>query len=227
MTKKTLILASGSPRRAMLLEALSFPFLIEPTHASEELPIGISTSEAALLLARRKAHAHEKSGDEHAVILAADTVVVLDGMILNKPGSREEAFEMLHRLSGNTHSVITGFCLTCGNKEYAADETSKVTFRNLSKAEIEHYINEFQPMDKAGAYGIQESMPIGMDPCSTEEKHLLISLGRPELPDRCREISSDRKPVVLIQHLNGSFFNVMGLPLAKLADPLRQLLQYQ
>lgn len=208
----------------MLLEALALPFVIEPTHANEDLPGGVSISEAALLLARRKAHAHPLSGDSRYVILAADTVVVANGVILNKPESPAAAFQMLSDLSGKTHSVITGFCMVSGKEEYAADESSQVTFRELTNAEMEEYVSAFKPMDKAGAYGIQESLPEEMDPCSTEEKELLVNLDRTDLLNRCREIPSGRKPIILIQRLTGSFFNVMGLPLASLAAPLRKMM---
>lgn len=151
-----LILASSSPRRRELLTLLDIPFTVQSSDADETLPAGISPDEAVLLLARRKAETVRNSRqDSRCVILAADTVVACQGTVFGKPATEEEAFSMLNALSGNTHSVYTGVCLDSPEKRSLFYACTKVTFYPLSKAEIGDYIATGEPMDKAGAYGIQ------------------------------------------------------------------------
>lgn len=156
-----LYLASASPRRRELLTQAGFSFAVLPTNADETLPAGVTPREAVGLLARRKAEAavrmeeylrHAAPGD---VILAADTVVDLGGRIFGKPADREDAARMLRSLSGKRHSVHTGFCVLAGEKRLCGVETTAVEFYPLTEREIEDYLDTGEPMDKAGAYGIQ------------------------------------------------------------------------
>ena len=150
------ILASGSPRRRQLLEQIGIrTFLVRPTDADESLPAGIAPGRAVELLSARKGEAARAAAGEGDLILAADTVVALDGAILGKPHSREEAVSMLRALSGRTHQVYTGVTLIRGARVLTGHEVTAVTFRTLTPGEIQAYVNSGEPMDKAGAYGIQ------------------------------------------------------------------------
>lgn len=150
------ILASGSPRRRQLLEQIGIRnFVVRPTDADESLPEGIDPGAAVELLSRRKGEAARAQAEEGALILSADTVVALDGAILGKPHSREEAVSMLTALSGRTHQVYTGVTLARGEDILTEHEVTAVTFRPLTAAEIDAYVRSGEPMDKAGAYGIQ------------------------------------------------------------------------
>ncbi len=150
------ILASGSPRRRQLLEQIGLrDFTVRPTDADESLPAGIHPGEAVERLSARKGMAARLQAGPEALILAADTVVALDGAILGKPGGREEAVSMLTALSGRTHQVYTGVTLIRGEQILTEHEVTAVTFRPLAAAEIDAYVQSGEPMDKAGAYGIQ------------------------------------------------------------------------
>lgn len=148
----TIILASGSPRRRELLELADVPFIVQTADVDETIPEGISPEEAVQLLAVKKARAVPA---ENQLVLAADTVVALDGKIFGKPHDREEAKAMLRTLSGNTHQVHTGVCIRKGDREEVFCETAQVTFYALTEEEISRYVDSGEPMDKAGAYGIQ------------------------------------------------------------------------
>ena len=130
-------------------------FVVRPTDADESLPEGIDPGAAVELLSRRKGEAARAQAGEGDLILSADTVVALDGAILGKPHSREEAVSMLTALSGRTHQVYTGVTLARGEDILTEHEVTAVTFRPLTAAEIEAYVRSGEPMDKAGAYGIQ------------------------------------------------------------------------
>ena len=150
------ILASGSPRRRQLLEQIGLrDFTVRPTDADESLPAGIHPGEAVERLSARKGMAARLQAGPEALILAADTVVALDGAILGKPGGREEAVSMLTARSGRTHQVYTGVTLIRGEEILTEHEVTAVTFRPLTAAEIDAYVQSGEPMDKAGAYGIQ------------------------------------------------------------------------
>ena len=152
-----LVLASASPRRRELLERFSIPFEIVPAKGEEAPPEGPAPEELVKFLAAAKAEeVWRRLGDEGAVIVGADTVVVLCNQILGKPATREEAVEMLRALSGKTHHVITGVCLTTTEEQRSLSVTSEVTFKVLSDEEIDYYVDNYRPYDKAGAYGIQE-----------------------------------------------------------------------
>lgn len=148
-----LILASQSPRRREILDMLGFKFLCKPSDADETLPEGIEPAEAVRLLAKRKADAVGRPPED--VVLGADTMVVLDKQILGKPHDTEDARRMLRALSSRTHTVFTGVCITgAGRSEQFVTHTD-VTFYKLTDEEIDDYIATGDPMDKAGAYGIQ------------------------------------------------------------------------
>lgn len=153
---KKLILASQSPRRKELLRGLGFDFEVKVKDTNEEFPKNLDTSEVAGFLSAKKAAAFATEIGPDEIILASDTVVILDGSILGKPANKEEAFDMLSRLSGKSHMVTTAITFLTLNKELTLSDTSKVFFKELSKSEIEYYISNFKPFDKAGAYGIQE-----------------------------------------------------------------------
>lgn len=149
---ETIILASASPRRRELLKMAGIPFIIQAADVDESLPQGISPDEAVQLLARKKAKAIDT---QDCLVLAADTVVALDGIILGKPHDEEDARQMLRTLSGKTHQVHTGVCLRKDGEETVFCETAKVEFYPLTEEEIDHYVASGEPLDKAGAYGIQ------------------------------------------------------------------------
>ena len=180
-----MILASQSPRRRELLSLITEDFRIIPAVGEEIVPEGASPEEAVLLLSRQKA-AEIYSRYKNETIIAADTVVAIDGKILGKPQREAHAAEMLRTLSGRVHSVFTGVCVIFadGRTENFAEKTA-VEFYPLSDSEISDYIATGEPMDKAGAYGIQE------------------------------------QGALLVKRIEGDFFNVMGLPIARLSRVLR------
>ena len=179
-----IILASKSPRRAELMQQIGLPFTVCPADADESVTPELSPAEAVAEISKRKALAVRKMRDAGDVIVACDTVVALDHRIFGKPHTAEEADAMLHLLSGRTHSVFSGLTVCCGTAVTSAVECTDVTFRTLSDAEITAYVKSGEPMDKAGAYGIQ-------------------GLG-----------------AVLVERIAGDYFNVVGLPLCRLAQML-------
>lgn len=183
-----MILASQSPRRRELLSLITSDFRIIPAKGEEFLPEKISPENAVLALSEQKAK--EIYADyKGEIIIAADTIVAIDGKILGKPKDEADAFEMLKTLSGRVHEVFTGVCVIFpnGEKERFFDET-KVEFYPLSDKEISDYIKTGEPMDKAGAYGIQE------------------------------------KGALLVKRIDGDYYNVMGLPVAKLFRVINRIL---
>lgn len=181
-----LILASNSPRRAEILKQGGFSFEKRVADTDETLSNGILPAEAVEVLAQRKGRAVPRAADE--VLLAADTVVALDGRILGKPADSADAEAMLKMLSGRTHSVFTGVYITDGEREFLFHTETRVTFYPLTQAEVAAYVQSGEPMDKAGAYGIQ---------------------GRGAL---------------FVEKIDGDYFNVVGLPLAKTAKMLKEVL---
>ena len=151
-----IILASASPRRKQLLEWAEIPFDIIPSDSDEMVPDKLPVSEIPLFLASQKAAFVRNKITPDRIILAADTIVVLDQQMLGKPLDRADAIRMLMLLSGKVHEVITGVALTNTKKEILFAETTRVRFHSLSRPEIEHYVDRYQPYDKAGAYAIQE-----------------------------------------------------------------------
>jgi nucleoside triphosphate pyrophosphatase len=150
----TLILASASPRRSELLRNAGIPCIVEPAHVAEQARPGEQPLQYAQRLARDKALAIFKS-HSGSVVLGADTIVVVDEHLLEKPVDREDAARMLRLLSGRSHQVITGVCLVAPEYERTEAEITEVCFSALSDSEIAEYIQTGEPMDKAGAYAIQ------------------------------------------------------------------------
>lgn len=185
-----LILASSSPRRRELLSLLDIPFTVQSSEADETLPENSSPEQAVLLLAKRKAKAVQEAGGNvrPIIIVSADTVVSLQGAIFGKPQNREEAFSMLSALSGQTHRVYTGVCILSPMDTSLFSVCTEVTFYPLSEKEIWDYIATGEPMDKAGAYGIQ---------------------GRGAL---------------FVQEIKGDYYNVVGLPIARVSRALAGLM---
>jgi septum formation protein len=151
-----IILASQSPRRKQLLEWAEVPFEIIVKETDETYPPGLSLEETAIHIARNKALAIQPENKTGMAILAADTIVVLDNAIIGKPKDREDAILILSSLSGRLHKVITGVVILSGGSETAFAETTEVQFHELSRQQIEFYLDHYKPYDKAGAYAIQE-----------------------------------------------------------------------
>ena len=150
-----IILASHSPRRRELLAGLGLDFEVRVIPGiDEEYPAGLPADETALYIAKKKAEAYAVAPDE--VLLTADTVVIVDDEVLGKPQDAADACRMLRRLSGRTHHVVTGVCLSLPGVQRAFSVRTEVTFKPLDEAEIAYYVRRFRPFDKAGAYGIQE-----------------------------------------------------------------------
>ena len=151
-----IVLASASPRRKQLLEWAELDFEVIVKETAETWPAGLPVGLIPVHIARNKALAVKKELPPDRVILAADTVVVLDGDIIGKPRDRADAISILSRLSGEQHEVITGVILSRGRDEIAFAESTTVTFYDLSATQIADYVDKYQPYDKAGAYAIQE-----------------------------------------------------------------------
>lgn len=152
-----LILASKSPRRAQLLQQAGIKFTFGDIDVAEDYPEDLPTREVAPFLARKKANgAGHLLQNDRQIVLTADSVVILDGVIYEKPRDREDALRILQQLSGREHTVITGLCLRSRRHEVLTYGESRVHFLPLSRAEIEYYIDTWSPYDKAGAYAIQE-----------------------------------------------------------------------
>ena len=155
---KKIILASKSPRRKQILEELGFEFEINPSNYEEELPQGEFKPQMIEELAFNKAKEVSSRVDANCIILGADTMVIHKDEVLGKPVSREDAFRMLENLSGNKHYVVTGVAVidNLKNVVYKTHVITYVTFESWTTEMINYYIDTFNPMDKAGAYGIQE-----------------------------------------------------------------------
>ena len=158
MTRRTIVLASASPRRRDLLREHGFKVRIKPADIEELMPRHLTVGEATLLNAQRKARAVART-ERASLVLAADTLVAIGGRILGKPRDFDEAFEMLSLLSGNTHEVFSGVWLICkaAKKNCGFIEVSRVRFRKLTPAEIREYMRRIGPLDKAGAYAAQQN----------------------------------------------------------------------
>lgn len=150
-----LILASKSPRRQELLRSLGFDFEIRTREADESFDSNMEVTKVAQYLAEKKSIAFGELTKKE-LLITSDTTVVAGRHILNKPSDKAEATAMLRTLSNDKHKVITGVCLRSAARTITFSETTEVHFRELTSEEIEHYINHYRPMDKAGAYGIQE-----------------------------------------------------------------------
>ena len=183
-----IILASNSPRRKELLRGLDIAFdvRVQPDIA-EDYPADTAPADVAAYISREKANAYKDTIAENELIITADTVVIVGNEILGKPHDDAEAKEMLHKISGRKHQVVTGMCLTTTEKQRCFSVSTDVTFKNLKEEEIDYYIETYSPLDKAGAYGIQEW--IGY---------------------------------IGVTALEGSYFNVMGLPVQRIWEELNR-----
>ncbi len=151
-----IILASQSPRRKQLLEWAEIPFEIFIKETDESYPGNLSKQDVAIHIAQNKARAVQPFVAKNAIILSADTIVVLNDTIINKPADREDAILILSALSGHTHEVITGVCILQNSKQTCFADTTEVAFHELTREQIEFYVDKYKPYDKAGAYAIQE-----------------------------------------------------------------------
>jgi len=181
-----IILASASPRRRQLLEALDIDFVTKTKNTDESFGNNTTIREIPCQLAQRKARAFLSEITENQLVIAADTIVSIDDEVLNKPQNEQEATTMLQKLSGQCHEVITGVCLLSLHKEKIFYDVTKVFFKSLTEEEIAYYVKKYKPYDKAGSYGAQEWL--GM---------------------------------IAIERIEGSYFNVMGLPVHKLYEELK------
>ena len=151
-----IILGSASPRRKELLTDLGLIFSIQTTNKEETFSRLLKQEKIAEFLAKQKSEFLSEDLKQNDLLITADTIVSFKNELLNKPKNKEEAFRTLNKLSENTHKVITGVCLKSKKKEIVFSVTTLVTFNALSEEEIHHYINKYNPYDKAGAYGIQD-----------------------------------------------------------------------
>jgi len=185
--KYKIILASQSPRRIELLNGLNIKFEVRVLDVNEDFPAQMVGVDIPMYLAEKKANAYKHIMDEHTMIITADTIVWHEGKVLGKPVDETDARRMLRALSGKTHQVITGVCISTLQRRKVFHVISDVRFARLTEAEIEYYLHNFKPYDKAGSYGVQEW--IGF---------------------------------VGVEHINGSYFNVMGLPVQRLYNELKR-----
>ena len=157
LNKYKIILASNSPRRKELLSGLGVDYEVKTLpDVDESYPDGLSGEEIAKHIARGKAEAYRSLIQADELVITADTIVWLDGTVMGKPKDEEEAKDMLMRLSGKTHQVITGVCLTTALTQKTFATVTDVTFATLTDEEVDYYVTRYQPMDKAGSYGVQE-----------------------------------------------------------------------
>ena len=187
LKKYNIILASKSPRRKELLEMLDIPFTIRVKNGIDEsYPALMPPVEVPEFLSRLKGKAYAEDIKDNEMVITADTVVILDGVIYGKPKDEKDAVDMLMQLQGRTHTVASGVCVATIDRIVSFTTTTEVTFAPLSREEAEWYVAKYRPLDKAGAYGIQEW--IG---CAA------------------------------VARIDGSFYNVMGLPVHQLYNVLK------
>ena len=154
---KRVILASQSPRRKELLELIVKDFEVSPAYGDEIIPVGVTTFFVTVMLAEQKCTevVERLKPDDDTVVIACDTAVICDNKIFGKPKNRKDAFDMLRALSGEQHFVSSGLCVYYKGRYYKRMESASVTFSELTDDDIKEYIDTGEPMDKAGAYGIQ------------------------------------------------------------------------
>ncbi len=153
---RNIILASNSPRRKELMTMAGFEFEVKSKNVDENHLVGIKPEEIPAHLAAKKAKAFLAEITENEVVIGADTIVILNGKIYEKPVDRNDAIEMLSALSGQMHEVVTGVCILSKEKEVVFSVKTKVYFNELNKDEIEFYVDNYKPFDKAGSYACQE-----------------------------------------------------------------------
>lgn len=157
MERHRIILASNSPRRKELLAGIGIDFEVRVLQGIDEsYPADLPIQDTAEYISRKKAAVYCEQLADDELVITADTIVVLDDEVMGKPADEQEASSMLHKLSGRTHQVITGVTLTTKERQQTFSVLTDVTFKQLSGEEIDYYITHYHPMDKAGAYGIQE-----------------------------------------------------------------------
>lgn len=156
LKNKNIILASGSPRRQELLKELDLQFTIRVKEIDEIYDTSLKEEQITNFLAVEKAKPFKKNLSDNDIVITSDTIVWLNDSALEKPKNKNHAIEMLEKLSGKTHKVITSVCLLSKKKEKVFYDITNVTFKNLSSEEIKYYVTKYKPFDKAGAYGIQE-----------------------------------------------------------------------
>ncbi len=152
---RPLIVASSSPRRQSVMKEAGFTFTVEKPDVDESFPEDLPVDQVAKYLAEKKAEYFRLTMKDE-IVVTADTVVILENRLLNKPLDRSAAIGMLNDLSGNTHMVMTGVCILSQEKEMSFDDQTEVTFQVLTRKEIEFYVDHYKPYDKAGAYGAQD-----------------------------------------------------------------------
>lgn len=153
---KKIILGSQSPRRRALLEGIGIQLEVRINDMDESIPADLPAHQAPEYLAKKKAIAFLPLLQKEELLITADTVVIVDEQVLNKPVDSEEAKKMLKRLSGRHHQVVSGVCMTTLSQSHSFSEQTSVYFRTLSDEQINYYVEHYKPLDKAGAYGIQE-----------------------------------------------------------------------
>jgi septum formation protein len=216
---QTIILGSGSPRRKQLLEGLGWPVEVRKPDVEELFPLHLKRGDIPMHLAELKAMAFDGMLKEDELLITADTIVWLEEAVLGKPIDALDAVQMLERLQGKTHQVYTGVCLTHDGQRHCFQTCTHVTFQTLRRSDIEMYVQHYQPFDKAGSYGAQEGLPPGFNPLSPYEHEFLVKIGKPHLFEESLAVDPSRQ-VPIIATINGSYFNVMGLPIAELWDEL-------
>lgn len=188
LSRYKIILASNSPRRKELMSGLDIEYTIKTLpDVDETYPPHLQGKDIAIYIAKEKAAAYADFMEDNTLLITADTIVLLDGKVYGKPEDEEEAKQMLRELSGKTHEVLTGVCITTQDKQKAFGVSSEVRFASLEENEIEYYVTKYKPLDKAGAYGVQEW--IGY---------------------------------IAVEYISGSYFNIMGLPIQRLYQELKQ-----
>jgi len=207
----------------MLLRALGYDFETRIRDVDETYPLYLAGKSIALFLAEKKAGAFLKEMSKDELLITADTIVWLNNKMLGKPKDKEEAIEVLNEMSGKKHEVFTAVCLTDYSTKNMFSASSAVQFRKLSTEEMTYYVENFNPVDKAGAYGAQECLPQGMNPCSNEEKDFLERIGKTELFGQIMNKTQGAKHVDIIEKIEGGFFNVMGLPIVELYEELEDM----
>jgi septum formation protein len=218
--KRSLILASSSPRRQFLMKELGYSFTLGVPEGDESFSSKMEVTQVPLYLAQKKASTF-KTKITQEIVMTADTVVVLGNTILNKPVDREDAIRMLTELSGQTHLVITAVCLLSAHKTECFEDRTEVTFRKLTQSQIEKYVDVYKPLDKAGSYGAQECLPQGVNPCSEEEINFLKKINKLDLIAKSLMHSTSHDGLLAINKIDGSYFNVMGLPIHKVHEHLQ------
>jgi len=218
--KWKLILGSASPRRQQLLKALFPGFIVRTHNFNEEFPSHLKAESISLFLAEEKAKAFSSELKEDDLVITADTIVWLNDKVLNKPADTSEAIQMLQQLSGNMHKVFTGVCLTSKQKQKSFSVESDVYFRKLTDDEIKFYVSEYAPFDKAGSYGAQECLKPNINPLSPQEQNFLTQIHSENLFETTKSVIAS-KQVAFIDHISGSYFNVMGLPIVELYNHLQ------